>query len=301
MVSRRLVAIAVLSLVLEFLVAADVGAQRWFGPRDLQPTGPKTLLEWRSAEPTEEESESDVVERIITDRPHVAEAASLVGLGRVQVETGYTFFLDNSGGSQVQTHSFPEPLFRIGMFREWFEFRLQYNYLIESTSGAGGSGLRRGSDDLYVGAKIALAEQSGIFPEFTIFPQMRVPVGHRVYSANAVLPGMNFAYAWMVTDKLEIEANTQVNKRRDDGIDHFYTEILQTVNFEYDLHEKIMVFNEFVLFSPVGAELASVEWYVHPGVHYFLMPNLQLDFHAGLGLNAAADDFFGGSGLSWRW
>ncbi|MBL8826495.1 MAG: transporter [Planctomycetaceae bacterium] len=301
MLWRQIATITAITLALDIFVVAEVDAQPFFGPRDLQPTGPKTLLAWQNAESEEEEGEPDVVERIITDRPHIAEAASLVGLGRVQVETGYTFFLDHSGGSQVQTHSFPEPLFRIGLFREWFEFRLQYNYLIESTTGAAGSGLRRGSDDLYVGAKIALAEQSGMLPEFTIFPQMRVPVGHQAYSANAVLPGMNFAYAWMVTDKLEIEANTQVNKRRDDGIDHFYTEILQTVNFEYDLHEKVMVFNEFVLFSPVGAELANVEWYIHPGLHYFIMPNLQVDFHAGLGLNAAADDFFGGSGLSWRW
>ena len=62
-----------------------------------------------------------------------------------------------------------------------------------------------------------------------------------------------------------------------------------------------MVFNEFVVFSPVGSLAANVEWYTHPGLHYFIMPNLQLDFHAAVGLNRAADDLFGGSGLSWRW
>ena len=35
-------------------------------------------------------------DRIVTDRPHLAEAASTVGLGRVQVENGYTFYVDNS-------------------------------------------------------------------------------------------------------------------------------------------------------------------------------------------------------------
>lgn len=296
----RFASIAVAVMLVAFALPGEVSAQNWFSRRDLQPRGPKTLASWNGAE-HEEEEESDVVERIITDRPHIAEAATTVGLGRVQIETGYTYYLDNSNGSRVQTHSFAEPLFRLGLFREWFELRLQYNYLIEQTDDPTGRTFRSGSDDLYVGAKIALAEQSGLLPELTIFPQMRVPSGHRVHSANSVLPGMNFVYAWHVTDRFEIECNTQVNRRRDDGIDHFYTELLQTVNLEYDVAEKLMVFNEFVLFSPVGAQAANVEWYVHPGLHYFFLPNLQLDIHAAVGLNAASDDFFGGSGLSWRW
>lgn len=278
-------------------------AQTWLRDRDLQDRGPKTLLRWSGAEESEEtEGEASFYsDRIITDRPHFAEAASVVGYGRVQIETGYTYFLDRDNGTRVQTHSYPETLYRLGLFREWFELRLQYNYLIERVDDLQGQTWRSGSDDLYLGAKIALVEQHGILPELTIFPQMRIPAGHRNFSANAVLPGMNFVYAWMVTEKLEIEANTQVNRRRDDGIDHFYTEVFQTLNIEYDLHERLMLFNEFILISPTGALAANVEYYLHQGVHLFILPNLQLDIHAGMGLNRAADDLFGGSGLSWRW
>lgn len=104
----------------------------------------------------------------------------------------------------------------------------------------------------------------------------------------------------MITEKLELEANTQVNRRIDDGVDHFYTEIFQTFNFEYDLCEKIMLFNEFVLISPNGALTTSCQYYEHVGVHFFLMPNVQLDFHGAVGLNEHADDFFGGTGFSFR-
>jgi len=275
-------------------------AQSLFFQRDVAERGPKTLLEWSNSS-DDEPDEEDPNPRIITDRPHFAEAASLVGLGRVQIETGYTYFLDGDSGTRVQRHSFPEPLIRIGLFREWFEFRFAYNYLIEQTDNVMGRSLLRGSDDIYIGAKVALAEQSGLFPELTIFPQMKVPSGHPNFTSGEVLPGMNFAYAWMITEKLELEANTQVNRRRDDDIDHFYTEIFQTFNFEYDLHERIMLFNEFVLVSPVGALAASCQYYEHAGIHLFIMPNFQLDIHAGVGLNRAADDMFGGSGLSWRW
>ena len=289
-----------IGLALGLLIALEAtgAAQHAIGPSDFRPRGPKTLLSW-NVDVGEELAEAN--ERIITDRPHIAEAATTVGLGRLQVETGYTYFLDRDGAARVETHSFPEPLFRLGIFREWFEFRIQYNYFIQQTDDALGRTILRGSDDLYLGAKVALTEQAGILPELTIFPQMRVPSGHPSFSAGEVLPGVNFVYAWMVTDSLELECNTQVNRRRDDGLDHFYTEVLQTVNFELDVGEKFMVFNEFVLFSPVGAMAANVEWYTHPGIHYFILPNLQLDLHAAVGLNRAADDLFGGTGLSWRW
>ncbi len=274
-------------------------AQYFFSRRDMGARGPKTLLQWSNSVESEGPEEENL--RIITDRPHFAEAASLVGLGRVQVETGYSYFREANSGTTVQKHSFPEPLFRIGMFQEWFEFRFAYNYLIEETVDLTGRNVLRGSDDIYIGAKIALTEQSGILPEFTIFPQMRVPSGHPNFTAGEVLPGMNFAYAWMITEKLELEVNTVLNRRRDDGLDHYYVELFQPINFEYNLHEKLMVFNEFILISPVGALNASCQYYQHAGFHFFILPNLQLDIHVGVGLNRAADDFFGGNGLSWRW
>jgi len=130
---------------------------------------------------------------------------------------------------------------------------------------------------------------------------MRVPTGHPNFTSGEVLPGVNFAYGWMLTEKLEVEANTVINRRRDDGIDHFYSEYFQTINFEYDLCERIMLFNEFILVSPSGSLAAGCQYYEHAGIHLFLMPNLQLDFHAAVGLNQYSDDFLGGSGLSWRW
>lgn len=264
--------------------------------------GPSKLLAWQGATSGPDAGEEGLYgDRIITDRPHLAEAASTVGLGRFQVETGYTYFSDSSAGTGTQTQSFPEPLFRVGLFREWFEFRVQYNYLHQQVDTATSRRVVQGSDDLYLGAKVALVEQAGLLPELTIFPQMRVPTGSPAISAGEVLPGMNFVYAWRVGQRAEIECNTNVNERRDAGSGSLYTEYLQTFNFEYDLSRRVMAFNEFVIFSPVGAVTVAGQAYSHAGLHFFLLPNLQIDVHAAVGLNEAAADFFGGSGLSWRW
>jgi hypothetical protein len=296
----RLVRVAALAVA---IVASPLSAEDRILPVDLAARGPRKLLEW-SGHPDDDASAGEeglYGDRIVTDRPHIAEAASTVGLGRVQVETGYTYYSDTAGGTRVQTQSFPEPLFRIGLFREWFEFRVQYNYLHEQTDTATTRSVVQGSDDLYLGAKLGLVEQSGLLPELTIFPQMRVPTGSPGFNAEEVLPGMNFVYAWRVGERLEIECNTNVNKRRDPNLGGFYTEYLQTFNFEYDLIEQIMLFNEFVIFSPVGSQAVPGQAYSHAGLHYFVLPNLQIDVHAAVGLNEAADDFFGGSGVSARW
>lgn len=261
--------------------------------------GPKTLMQWSGHQP--DDRPEDPNPRIITDRPHFAEAATTVGLGRVQIETGYTYFRDDEAGTRTQRHSSPETLLRVGMFREWFEFRLGYNYFYEKETTGGQSLTLSGSDDLYIGAKVALAEQAGILPEFTVFPQMKVPTGHPNFTSGLVLPGMNFVAAWMLTEKLELEANSNINRRGDSFADHYYTEWFQTFNFEYDLCEKLMLFNEFVLIWPNGARENATQYYDHAGLHYFFLPNFQLDLHAGVGMNRAADDFFGGAGLSWRW
>jgi hypothetical protein len=185
----------------------------------------------------------------------------------------------------------------MGLFAEWFEFRIASNYLIEQTSG---QRTVTGVDDLYVGAKLAIAKQAGVLPELAIFPQMRVPAGSQAFSAGQVLPGVNIAYSWKLNELLELECNTQFNNRRDDAL-HTYLEAIQTLNLEYDLSEKLGAFTELIAFLPTGDTIARQEYYFHAGFQYFVTVNVQLDIHAGVGLNeAAADLAFTGVGVSAR-
>lgn len=256
----------------------------------------RTLLTWGGNAPIQPADRSSLV----TDRPHFSEASSLVGLGVIQVETGYTYFRDSEAGSTASTQSYGEPLLRAGVFAEWFEFRLGYTYLREQGNDGSTAIRNAGSDDLYIGAKLALAEQRGIFPEVAIFPQFRLPTGCDAFSNDEVLPGYNLAYSWMLNDWLEIECNSQMNRRRDDT-GHFYTEVIQTLNVEYELTERIGAFTEWFVFIPSGAITAQTEHYFHGGFVFRRTPNTQFDIHAGVGLNKAADDLaFTGVGYSFR-
>lgn len=276
-------------------IAQEPAGQSLFGPGS-----PKTLFRWSTERDDAAPEEEDP--RLVTDRPHVAEASSLVGLGRVQLETGYGLFHDNDNGTVTTTHSFPEPLWRVGVLADWFEFRFAYDYLVETTNDpVMGRTRRSGSDDIYLGAKLALTEQVGFLPEIALFPQMRVPSGSPVFTSHQVLPGFNLAYSWKVNDLIEVECNTLVNRRRDDA-DHFYAEVTQIINVEYDLSRRWGAFTEWIVFVPSGALAAHTEHYFHGGFLYFITPDLQFDISVGMGLNKAADNLaFTGVGLSTRW
>jgi len=60
------------------------------------------------------------------DRPHLPEASTAVGKNRIVLESGYTF---TQKGSAITSQSYPEALLRIGMFADWFEFRIGPNFL----------------------------------------------------------------------------------------------------------------------------------------------------------------------------
>ena len=280
-------------ILLAILVdAAPVAAQSPVWQKS-QSTTPETLFAW-NAEVSEDEAKDP---RLVTDRPHFSEASSLVGLGVTQLETGYSIFSDRSNGVKTTTHSFPEPLLRMGVFAEWFEFRIASNYLVENSSAGRTS---TGADDLYLGAKLALAKQAGMLPELAVFPQMRLPAGSPAFTSNQVLPGVNIAYSWKLNELLELECNTQFNNRRD-GASHTYLEAIQTANLEYDLSDKVGAFTELIAFLPSGSLVAQPGYYFHAGFQFFITPNVQFDVHAGAGFNrAAADLAFTGAGLSWR-
>lgn len=269
------------------------------GQEESEWTARESLFEWR----LEGDWEAPSVERdrLVTDRPHLAEATSTVGRGVVQLETGYSFSHDAQDGVRARSHSFPEPLLRVGALAEWFELRLGWNYLVEETRPSfGPSTFAQGSDDLYLGAKVALFKQYGWLPDFTVFPQTRLPTGAPGVTAGAMRPGVNLAYSWALSKLIELECNTVLN-REIDAIGESYLEVFQTVNLEYDISERVMLFTEYVAFAPSGSQVAPFQHYFHCGAQYFFTPRWQLDLHTAIGLNRAADNLaFTGLGLSHR-
>lgn len=254
-----------------------------------------TFFRWSGQEPSEVEPKRD--KPLESDRPDFTEASSTVGAGILQVEMGYTFIQDREGGTETQQHSYPETLFRIGMFADWLEARIAYNHGSQGvTVGGAPFTSNTGAEDLYLGFKLALTEQDGWLPEMALMPQMTVPVGQDPFTTDIVCPGVNWLYGWDVNDWIAMGGSTQFNKAVDDD-GTVYTEWAQSWTIGYTLGEHVSAYTEVFAFFPSGASLALPEYYFDGGFTFPITNNLQFDIRAGVGLNEPADDFFAGSGV----
>jgi hypothetical protein len=254
---------------------------------------PGTLFLWSE---DGEEAGPDLEEPIVTDRPDFTEASSTVGVGVFQIESGYTFTSDTEGGVTTRSHSYPEVLMRYGVVANWLELRLAWNYGNELTESVANSS--NGFEDLYLGAKIGLTPQDGWRPEMAIVPQMTVPTGADEFSADEVLPGVNWLYGWDVNEFISTAGSTQVN-RAVDGDDE-YIEWAQSWTVGYSLADNVGAYTEWFAFFPDDAGAAETEHYFDGGFTFYLTNDLMWDVRGGVGLNDAADDYFVGTGVSIR-
>src|SRR4051812_40930947 len=137
---------------------------------------PKTLFEWAVGPESRDQDKKDEYEPLETDRPDFTEATSTVGLGRVQVESGYTYYRDRANGVRTVTHTYPELLVRAGMYADWLELRLVQSYTDARTTPAGRPSDRTaGLDDFGIGAKVALVEKKGYLPSLGLIVSTTVP------------------------------------------------------------------------------------------------------------------------------
>ena len=240
---------------------------------------------------------------LTSDRPDFTESSATLGLGRVQVEMGWTYTWDRFEGTRRQTHTYPELLVRAGVFAEWFEIRLGQNWRTARTTSEGVVTKLAGADDLYLGGRFMLTEQQKILPEQSITFQMTVPSGGPDVSGKRVLPGFNYTFSWEVNDFFGIGGSLGMNAATDnDGTDRPYSEWFSSVTTNYTLTEKLGAFAEFYAIMPHGARGPDTvaQYYFDTGLQYMLTPDLAFDVRIGVGLNRHSDDFFVGSGLVLR-
>jgi len=259
----------------------------------------KTLIQWSYG--TSFEGGPNVYEPLVTDRPDFTEASVTVGYGVMQLETGYTFIYDSEGNERTRAHSFPEALLRVGVLAEWLELRIDWNYLAEQSEIGGAEDSISGAEDLGLGLKIALTPQEKILPETAVVLQMTVPSGGSEVTADEVLPGFNYLYGWDINDQWSTGGSTGINGAIDDVTLDSFSQINQSLTVGYSWTDRIGSYAEWFALISTSADTNPTENYFNGGFTVLFNDDLQWDIRAGVGLNAGADDFFAGSGLSYRY
>ncbi|HEV3383908.1 MAG TPA: transporter [Gemmata sp.] len=250
-----------------------------------------------NGENKDKESE-DQEKRIDTDRPHLPESSSTVGLNRVVLESGFTY---NTSGGYFPKYSYPEALVRIGMFADWFEFRIAQNVNGEYTTNTlGQRSIATGANDLQLGVKLALTEQKQWLPESCLILQMTVPSGSPGFSANRVLPGLHYDASWeVIKEKFSVETVLFADGTVDD-VGHTYTLLGHGITAVYSLTKKLEAFGEIDSYYSLG-ESAGPQHYFVGGLVYFVTKNMEIDIRSGVGLNQHSQGYLLGTGFSIRY
>jgi hypothetical protein len=258
-----------------------------------------TLFQWSYG--TSFSGGPDLDEPLVTDRPDFTEASVTVGEGVSQLEFGYTYVYDNESGESTRTQSFGEALLRYGIFADWLEFRIQAFPVEQQTNAAGIKNSTSGMEDMYVGFKIALTPQEGCLPEMALIPQAFVPAGSKAFTREEVLPGLNWIYAWELTENISTAGSTQVNRAIDDMTTDAHLLFAQSWTVAYSLCENLGAYTEWFALIRSSADTDRTTHFFNGGFTYLLSDDVQWDIRGGVGLNGAAADYFFGTGLSIRY
>jgi hypothetical protein len=261
-----------------------------------------TVFRWSSGDGGDTKDAAEkLAEPLVTDRPDFTEASSTVGLGVFQIEMGYTYSYDANATTSTTGHSYPETLFRFGVFAVWLEARVAWNYAAVGEAEFGANRTSdAGAEPLYLGLKIALTGQEGLLPEMALMPQMTVPTGPKEFGGDETLPGVGWLYGWDVNDFIATGGETQANRALDGTTGRPYLEFAQSWTVGYAIHDRVGAYTEWFVIAPDGADVDHTQNYFNTGLTFLLNDNLQFDVRYGVGLNEAADDYFTGSGLAWR-
>jgi hypothetical protein len=246
-------------------------------------------------------SDEATEEPLDSDRPDFTECSSTVGYQRFQIESGYTFTHAIAGDPNHDAHDLPELLLRYGI-AERLELRVAWDQGMVFDRDVDRDSSRviteAGSSDMEFGFKYAISKQDRWRPRSAVIVSVSAPVGAPSQSSRQVDPLVNYLYSWEFNKKLSLNCSTGSLWSAESG-DRF-PRFFQSASVEYELTEKLHVYNEWFAFFRRDSSDNRPQHYDDVGLTYLVTPNFQLDWRAGFGLNGAADGFFTGCGFAIR-
>ena len=239
-----------------------------------------------------------------TNRPSFTAAAQTVGIGTLQLESGYTY-THRGGGGPYDVHSYPELNPRFGLLFNWLEIFGRYSYADQNALENGAGPIGSGTQSAAIGVKFVLSPQRGVLPQLavdleTTLPYTPLATGTPLPRTGFWRPGLLFNYAWTFGDGWGAAGTTRLRDQIDGSTGDAYLQVAQSGVLTYSPADPLILFAEAYTFQPHAAPTDRTQYYAQAGVQILPTRNIQFDIRAGLGLNDASDDLFTGAGLSVR-
>jgi hypothetical protein len=239
---------------------------------------------------------------LITDRPDQTESTAVVQRGVFQLETGMVWTQLEGPRPQTREKTIPGTLLRIGVV-EHVEARIGFGgwHRMTVTNSSASDRVVSGAGDIDVGFKYQAAAGEGRAPSIAVLGSVTLPTGDEEFGAAAAEGAVRLALAHELSERIGLGYNIVVEhssaRTDDDDIDRGVG-IGYTVSVGIGLGERTGAFIES--FGGWPAFDGSAEHSLDGGLTWQVTPTFQLDVAGGVGISAAAPDWFFGLGASLR-
>ena len=228
---------------------------------------------------------ADQAQTINTDRPAVTESSVVVPAGGFQIETGLTA-TDISGQAMAD---FPEGYLRYGLL-EKTELRLALpDYFRDGSAPAI---VPSGFGDTSIGVKQQLGPFDGF--DVSVIASLSLPTGARAVTSHGYDPSLQLPWSRSLSGDWTLAGQFAAYWPTAAGTRNFTREA--TLLLDRQLSAPWDAFIEYAADVP---HQGGARQLLHVGTAYKLAAHHQIDFHAAVGLSAAAPRAFVGVGYSY--
>jgi hypothetical protein len=240
-----------------------------------------------------EETDTPPPGPIVTDRPTHSASPVLVPPRTFQLEAGYKF----SRNEDVDVQVLPDLLARYGI-----------NQAVEARLVAAGLNIKRSADgkttgfsDISLGAKIALADESGARPQMALLVGASLPVGHSDFTSEYVIPKILFLGANSLSNRLGLTYNVGPSfvTNKSDGKSDTHIDLNYAVALSGSVGGVFSLFGEFYGDFAFGTNRLDSHGF-QAGTTILLSPLFQIDIRAGIGQSENENGWLVGAGLAFR-
>lgn len=219
---------------------------------------------------------------ISAERPGFSSSPIALAPSVWQLEAGYQY--SRNDRPDVDVHTLPLALLRYGM-TDMVELQISWpGYTTVNTPGRDFDG----ATDASIGVKIELNGADAVVP-LALYAGASLPIGSDRFSSDEVIPTLGLFWSY------------------DPGVALFGTALVASDDGDLSLGNAVGISlpvsdetSAFVEYFGLFADGAGAEHYLNGGFAWLYRNHVQLDLHAGAGLNSRATDFFLGLGVAYR-
>lgn len=243
---------------------------------------------------SESRIKSTADDTIVTDRPDATESPSTIAPGFIQIETGAFYEKYEENSVKLDTYTYNTNLLRLGVLDN-LEIRVGWNF-VEGRSALNGQELDNrlsGFSPLLFGAKIAIAQEQGWFPEIGFLGHLNLPfTASNDYKPETTGADFRFSFAHSISDNSSLSYNLGA-QWGDDSSEIAY---VYTLSYGYSITSKLGAYLEVYGDLP---ENSKSNHYWDAGLTFLVRNNIQLDATVGKSFTEGQDILLSG-GVSFR-